>query len=189
MITPPAPQFLRSYRCWIVGQPCLGQRRKVDRSEDCFRNRGPRSRTTAAMGYHAFLYLWSLFFPSNEILLWSFNHSTRVDLEPTHHTNAIAAALTQLEPYFFKSPQQQIIAQFSFFEWGQQIQQMESKWWCSSLLLKHCKNSSHKSQQIISGGSFLVSSTSVNFRFRLFFQFSHWHCTMILKQEVLISTD
>ena len=70
------------------------------------------------MGYHAFLYLWSLFFPSNEILLWSFNHSTRVDLEPTHHTDAIAAAaaLTQLEPYFFKSPQQQIIAQFSFFE-------------------------------------------------------------------------
>lgn len=68
-IAPPAPQFLRYYQCWIVGQPCLGQRRKVDRSEDCFRNRGPRSRTTAAMGYHAFLYLWSLFFPSNEILL------------------------------------------------------------------------------------------------------------------------
>ena len=67
---------------------------------------------------------------------------------------------------FFKSPQQQIIAQFSFFEWGQQIQQMESKWWCSSLLLKHCKNSSHKQYEIISGGSFLVSSTSVNFRFR-----------------------
>ena len=96
-----------------------------------------------------------------------------VDLEPTHHTDAIAAALTQLEPYFFKSPQQQIIAQFSFFEWGQQIQQMESKWWCSSLLLKHCKNSSHKSQQyeIISGGSFLVSSTSVTFRFRFFSNF------------------
>ena len=36
---------------------------------------------------------------------------------------------------FFKSPQQQIIAQFSFFEWGQQIQQMESKWWCSVLNL------------------------------------------------------
>jgi hypothetical protein len=66
------------------------------------------------MGYHAFLYLWSLFFPSNEILLWSFNHSTRVDLEPTHHT-ATTAALTQLEPYFFLSPRSSRLLHNSLF--------------------------------------------------------------------------